>query len=118
MAYRIFTDSRGTEWQTWDVVPRLAERRASERRSRADPPPHSERRTQLDRRVVTSPRAILTSGLDSGWLCFETGDEKRRLTPIPDDWSRCPVDRLEQYCRLATRARRSTHEMPAFTMDS
>ena len=32
MGYRIFKDSTGTEWQTWDVVPHLAERRVRERR--------------------------------------------------------------------------------------
>ena len=117
MAYRMFKDSRGTEWQTWDVVPRLAERRVADRRSRVGPPPRLDQRTRTDRRVLTTPRALMTPGLDGGWLCFEAPDEKRRLSPIPADWSRCTEERLEQYCAQATRARRSTHEMPAFTMD-
>ena len=49
---------------------------------------------------------MLTSGLDSGWLCFEATRQKRRLTPIPDDWERCPVARLEEYCRAARPAMR------------
>ena len=49
---------------------------------------------------------MLTSGLDSGWLCFEASLQKRRLTPIPDDWERCPVARLEEYCRAARPAMR------------
>ena len=51
-------------------------------------------------------RPVLTSGLDSGWLCFEASLQKRRLTPIPDDWERCPVTRLEEYCRAARPAMR------------
>lgn len=111
MGYRIFRDSRGTEWQTWDVVPRLSERRVSERRARAPSPAHTERRSPLDRRILVGHRSVLNSGLGAGWLCFEAPEEKRRLTPIPDDWQRCPGDRLEQYCEQATPARRMTREL-------
>jgi hypothetical protein len=58
--------------------------------------------------VIESRRAVLSSGLASGWLCFEAGTEKRRLTPIPDDWARCADEQLEQYCRTARPVRRST----------
>ncbi len=118
MAYRIFRDSRGTEWQTWDVVPRLNERRATERRQRAVAPPHSDRRSRTERRTHTGHRAVLTRGMDSGWLCFEAPDEKRRLTPIPADWMRCAVERLEQYCAQAMPARRSLAEPQAADRDN
>ncbi|MEO8624491.1 MAG: hypothetical protein ABI625_25645 [bacterium] len=111
MGYRIFRDSRGTEWQTWDVVPRLEERRVNERRSRLAAPAHSERRSPTDRRILAGFRSVLTAGLGSGWLCFEAPDEKRRLTPIPTDWQRCPNDRLEEYCYQATPARRVTRDL-------
>jgi hypothetical protein len=101
MGYRIFRDSAGTEWQTWDVVPRLAERRAGERRVSVAAAPRVERRRAADRRVRVGRRPMLSSGLDGGWLCFEAPVEKRRLTPIPDDWERCPTKRLEEYCRAA-----------------
>lgn len=106
MGYRIFKDSRGTEWQTWDVVPRLCERRVSERRSVAAQPAHTDRRSRSDRRILVGHRSILSSGLKSGWLCFEAPAEKRRLTPIPSDWLNCGNDRLERYCTQATVARR------------
>lgn len=117
MGYRIFRDSRGTEWQAWDVVPRLAERRVSDRRSRVLPPPHSDRRSPSDRRTKVGHRTLLKSGLDSGWLCFEAADEKRRLTPIPDDWEGCVVERLEQYCAMAKRARRISSELQIIVAD-
>ena len=100
MSYRIFRDSNGVEWQTWDVVPRLAERRVRERRRQRMASPRTERRA-VDRRVLVGRRPILHSGLDSGWLCFEAPVEKRRLTPIPPDWQRCATERLEEYCREA-----------------
>lgn len=106
MSYRTFKDSRGTEWQTWDVVPRLGERRVNDRRSIAAHPLHSDRRFRTDRRVLTGHRSLLAEGLDNGWLCFEAPQEKRRLTPIPPDWLNCGVDCLEAYCREAKLARR------------
>lgn len=107
MGYRIFRDSAGREWQTWDVVPRLGERRVRDRRMRALPPPREERRRAVDRRIVSGRRPLLSAGLDNGWLCFETEVEKRRLAPIPVDWVNCAADRLEEYCRAARPAVRA-----------
>lgn len=106
MGYRVFRDSQGTEWQTWDVVPRLAERRISERRRAMFPPPVVERRHNTERRVIAGRRPVLSSGLNGGWLCFEAELEKRRLTPIPSDWLECHEEQLEAYCRLAKPAMR------------
>ncbi len=106
MSYRIFKDSRGTEWQTWDVVPRLGERRVSERRSVTAQPAHSDRRSRSDRRILAGHRSVLSAGLEDGWLCFEAPEEKRRLTPIPADWLHCNVDCLERYCAEAKVTRR------------
>ena len=106
MGYRIFRDSAGTEWQTWDVVPKLSERRVRDRRVRALAPPREERRRATDRRVMSGRRPLLSAGLDCGWLCFEAPVEKRRLTPIPADWLNCGTARLEEYCRAAKRAAR------------
>ena len=111
MGYRVFKDSKGVEWQTWDVVPQLAERRAAERR-RAERGATTEaviaeRRRMQERRVSSGRRPLLSAGLDGGWLCFEAPVEKRRLTPIPSDWLRCDDERLERYCRQAKPARTS-----------
>ena len=114
MGYRSFKDSRGTEWQAWDVVPQLAERREGDRRQGVMSP-HllsvlSERRAS-DRRVVSGRRPTLSAGLDGGWLCFEAPVEKRRLTPIPADWLRCDDACLERYCRQAKPATRISLEV-------
>ncbi len=115
MGYRVFKDSKGTEWQTWDVVPQLAERRLAERRRQRQPPPSAERRNS-ERRVVSGRRPVLSSGLDGGWLCFEALVEKRRLTPIPTDWLRCAEERLEQYLRQAKPALRASAAVDISTL--
>ena len=112
MGYRIFRDSRGTEWQTWDVIPRMGDRRVSDRRARAAEPPHSERRARQERRTGSGQRGVLAASLNGGWLCFATDDEKLRLTPIPTDWQRCADQRLEQYCAQARLARPSSRMVP------
>jgi hypothetical protein len=106
MGYRVFRDSRGVEWQTWDVVPQLTERRGVERRMKRVPVEHADRRRDPDRRIIRGQRPTLTAGLDSGWLCFEGSMEKRRLAPIPLDWMRCTEAQLERYCQAAKRAPR------------
>lgn len=109
MGYRIFKDSHGVEWQAWDVVPQLGDRRAGDRRreSSAGIAVSDERRqVSRERRVVIGRRPVLSAGLASGWLCFEAPVEKRRLTPIPSDWLRCDEACLERYCGQAKPALR------------
>lgn len=110
MGYRIFTDSQGTEWQAWDIIPRLAERRARQRRA-ALLRVEGERRASEERRKVAGERPVLSHGLNGGWLCFEASREKRRLAPIPGDWLRCAVARLEEYLRAAVPAVRVNTEL-------
>lgn len=74
MALRNFTDSQGTAWRVWNVVPQYAASRDEE---------------------------MMTPGLQGGWLCFDSGNEKRRLSPIPVDWEKAGMDALEAYCRQA-----------------
>ena len=105
MAYRTFIDSDGVEWQAWDVLPKAIERRISERRTHGERLSFPDRR-RLDRRQVHGRWTPLTSGLRDGWLCFDGGGDRRRLTPIPRDWEDCEVDALERYCRLASPVRR------------
>ena len=106
MGYRSFKDSTGVEWNAWDVVPQLAERRVEDRRQARQSIPFRDRR-HFDRRIVASHRAVMAPSLVGGWLCFEGATEKRRLSPIPADWGRCSDSQLEEYCRRATRVRRS-----------
>jgi hypothetical protein len=107
MGYRSFKDSTGVEWNAWDVVPQLGERRVEERRQGRQPIAFRDRR-RAQRRIVMSRRAVMAGGLSNGWLCFEGANEKRRLSPIPNDWARCGESQLEEYCRMARPVRRTT----------
>jgi hypothetical protein len=101
MAFRTFVDSSGQEWQVYDVVPRADERRRYDRRSNEEEL-EPERRSTDDRRLSVGRVSRLAGGAE-GWLCFERGEERRRLTPIPDNWQRCGDDELEKYRESARR---------------
>ena len=105
MPYRTFTDSVGSEWQVWDIVPRLTERRVSgvpDRRVEIKTIPFADRRNS-GRRLTQIRRAVLRGTYAHGWLCFETEREKRRLSPIPENWTTCSDELLEVYARHAER---------------
>jgi hypothetical protein len=74
---REFTDSEGHEWRVWDVNPLLQDRLVPSGKKR---------------RFVRIPQP---------WLCFESGADRRRLTPIPADWQTCDVARLQDLCDQA-----------------
>lgn len=107
MPYRMFRDSDGGDWAAWDVLPASTERRVAERRTMRRAVSFTDRR-RTERRVSAAGRPMLGRGMSKGWLCFEGADERRRLTPIPDDWARCPVERLQLYCRVANPVERSS----------
>ena len=99
MAFRTFLDSTGQEWQAYDVIPPADERRHYDRRSSAEPT-EAERRDSDDRRLSVGRVSRLASRTE-GWLCFESGDDRRRLTPIPKDWLRATDEQLNQYREIA-----------------
>jgi hypothetical protein len=67
MAVREFTDSAGREWRAWDVTPD-------------------------DLSPKTKDEDYLAQLYHTGWIVFETksGDDKRRLYPIPRGWGELP----------------------------
>ena len=79
---REFTDDDGITWRVWDVNPSLHERLA----------PHTRK---VEIRVP------------EGWLCFESPRERRRLTPIPQDWETIDAVTLKRMCAEAEPARQN-----------
>ena len=63
MSYRTFRSPAGAEWTAWCVTPEGAD-------AWNDKAAH-----------------FLPTGMSEGWLCFESGDDKRRLSPIPVGWA-------------------------------
>jgi hypothetical protein len=102
LPYRTFADATGAEWQVWDIVPRLSERRLShpDRRIGLSPIAFKDRRRD-GRRFTNARRSILRGTYALGWLCFNSTSEKRRLSPIPTGWTTCSDEALELYARQA-----------------
>lgn len=93
MAQREFRDDRGVTWMVWEVHPKLAERR----RTRVPIPPDFK-----ERRLNHHVRVPVDDQYAQGWLVFRTAGERRRLTPIPPNWSDVSNDVLLQWCTEAT----------------
>jgi hypothetical protein len=96
MAHRDFTDSTGTEWFVFDVTPRADDRRSYDRRRDGADPGRvdgTEDRRGDNRRVTVGQRA---PRLTQGWLCFEREGERRRLQPIPENWTSLSDSELER----------------------
>lgn len=89
MPHRRFRDTLLRQWEVWAVQPSKVERRA------ADVPVAHDRRRSPEFRVT------LGEAMASGWLCFETKGEKRRLAPIPDGWEDVPEPDLLSLCERA-----------------
>ena len=94
MAHRQFIDADGSVWSVWDVQPAAVERSFEQ----------VQPNTQPARRNTPWP---LTQELARGWLCFESGEKKRRLAPIPSGWEAMSTEALQDLCTLATPVRRS-----------
>lgn len=89
MAYRTFTDPDGQEWQVWDVLPA--------------------RECEPGSRTL----AYLPAEMAQGWLCFEAGDQKRRLTPLPDGWEAADDATIAALLRASLPAQPRERGVPA-----
>jgi hypothetical protein len=53
-------------------------------------------------------RAGLPESFRQGWLVFESGDELRRVAPIPEKWEELSTEELRLRCHNAVGAPRRT----------
>ena len=82
MPVRSFQDADGREWSVWSVTP--------------------SRTSDL----------FLPETMAEGWLCFECGDEKRRLHPVSDDWDALDEAELLALCMIAAPVARRPDRRP------
>jgi hypothetical protein len=102
--YRTFVDPRGRVWEVWMVHPSSIERRKMERRSPVENAVHLiEQRVLGDRRSSIGTRGAIASEFSTGWLCFASGGEKRRLVPVPVNWMSANDNQVAEWCRIAKR---------------
>ena len=103
MSHRSFVDRDGRHWDAWDVYP-AGDRRTLERRRATENGRLVERRRGSERRRRALARApLMGTDYGTGWLCFESGEERRRHAPVPRDWASWDEARLETCCHAATR---------------
>ena len=91
MANRRIQDERGVTWDVWDVIPgdMIAE--------------NYDRRSGIRLRSLTPDSTLsVHPGLENGWLCFQSADERRRSAPIPADWIDFPDNVLRSLLDAAT----------------
>jgi hypothetical protein len=43
-------------------------------------------------------RVLARPGFSAGWLLFSSGEEKRRLAPLPPGWRIAPETQLRRWC--------------------
>lgn len=86
MPLREFVDDRGTAWLVWSTLPRSG--------------------------------ANVRAQYANGWLSFQisTGEDRRRLVPLPNDWEHASDDQIRAYLRLA-RATTETSGLNETTAD-
>jgi hypothetical protein len=80
MTHRKIKDGLGKAWDVWEVYPSAVEQRMSGEHpavSHSDGSPASKREVRIR----------VPSALQEGWLAFQAGAERRRLAPIPVNWS-------------------------------
>lgn len=96
--FRRFSDALGRAWNVWAIVPSLDEKGIL--------------RTQLDSAGKSSRNDSDDAGhrrrlkWQGGWLLFESQEETRRLSPIPEDWMLLPESALQTLCNEARADRR------------
>ncbi|MDQ3950468.1 MAG: hypothetical protein M3282_08975 [Gemmatimonadota bacterium] len=76
--HRVFADARGVRWDAFAVRPEAL--------------------------LAEFPQ--LRGPFSHGWLSFDSGTEKRRLSPIPEDWQRMSDEQLAQLLERAEVASR------------
>ena len=102
--YRTFLDRRGRLWEVWMVHPSSIERRRMERRSPVENAVFLiEQRVMGDRRATIGTRSAVATEFSSGWLCFASDGEKRRLAPVPVNWMSANDSQVAEWCRIAQR---------------
>ena len=99
MTYREFTDDDNRLWEVWEVRPSVIERRQADERRR-HPREFGDRRS-------SELQLKLLGGLRDGWLTFQCGGERRRLSPIPEGWSPLSDDTLFALAMKASNVGRS-----------
>jgi hypothetical protein len=79
-------DDDGVEWQVYEVV--------------------------LPEALRSAERPRHPLNLPASWLCFESGTQRRRLSPVPEGWQEAKPAELRRLFDLATRSGERGRQRP------
>lgn len=96
MTHRKIKDGLGRAWDVWEVYPSAVEQRMS---GEYPAVPDGDGAASGKREV----RIRVPSALQDGWLAFQSGKDRRRLTPIPERWVMLGDEELVRLLDLANR---------------
>lgn len=96
MTHRKIKDGLGRAWDVWEVYPSAVEQRMS---GEYPAVPDGDGAVPEKREV----RIRVPSALQDGWLAFQSGKDRRRLTPIPERWVMLDDAELVRLLDLANR---------------
>jgi hypothetical protein len=108
LAKRQFKTDDDVTWIVWDVHPEDLGRLGYDRRAT---PPAAEGASRAEGGSRRSERLVHPE-LQRGWLCFQSGTEKRRLTPIPANWYELPDSALRDLLGEAVPAPHADGRLP------
>jgi hypothetical protein len=94
LALREFQDERGRSWIVWEVLPTALQQKRARERSR-------------EKQAADAPKRPVSKHLETGWLAFECGNERRRLAPPPPEWSDSTDQQLRELLAQAHRVART-----------
>ena len=98
MTHRKIKDGVGRQWDVWEVYPSAVEQRMSGEY----PAVNGGKPSQPEKREM---RIRVPSALQEGWLAFQSGNERRRLAPIPENWIALDEEALIRLLARADRLR-------------
>lgn len=90
---REFEDSKGKHWQVWQTKPGES--------GMLNDMTASARFLSIPTGGDPSEVSRFAKKREQGWLTFRSGEDRRRLSPIPADWETCPPTQLLTYLRDA-----------------
>ena len=87
MTHRKIRDAEGRWWDVWEVYPAAVERRMSGEFPAVKEDGHPEKDGRPDGERRREVRLLVPAELQQGWLAFQAGADRRRLVPVPQNWT-------------------------------
>lgn len=91
MSLRAYQDRDGRVWTVWSIAPRFTPSRGTTERRQGERSRKPERRHGERRGAEPQPAWV------KGWLCFESGEEKWRVAPVPAGWEKLSPEELDAW---------------------